>query len=48
MLRDVQEDQLKKILIQVEEESISPEDIYSMETVKETGMVCLGEALGER
>ena len=41
------EDQLKKILIQVEGKSISPADVDSMGRAKE-GMVCLGKAMSER
>lgn len=41
------EDQLKKILIGVEEKSINPVDMDSLGSVKETGMVCLGKARDE-
>lgn len=50
VLGDFQEDevQLKKIPIQVEEKSVSPADVNNMGMVKETRMVCLGKAIGER
>lgn len=39
---------MKKIPIQVEGKSISPADVNNMGMVKETRMVCLGKAIGER